>query len=169
MRKLSIKFKEKDMTKKEYISLILSAIICTIIGMCFVLKGYTSWDPGSDKNMASSTKSISTTQLPLQIINSDTNTSKYTVTLVYRQDCPYCDSARKTILENLSKYSEKDIQFNQINVDTELGQKLKTSTNIKTVPLIFISNVDSKNIYVLNDSNKPKVVSFLKTHIFNNF
>mgnify|MGYP004707642073 CR=1 FL=1 len=94
------------------------------------------------------------------------NTSRYTVTMVYRDGCPYCESARKTIEHELSTHNKDVIQFSQIDGTTPQGKSLLKKFNAKGVPLIIVTDTNNNVSHSFNDSDANGIKKLLSTYAF---
>ena len=94
------------------------------------------------------------------------NTSRYTVTMVYKDGCPYCESARKTIEHELSEHNKDVVQFSQIDGTTPNGKKLLKQFNAKGVPLIIVTDTYLNKSHSVNDSDAKGIKYLLNKYAF---
>lgn len=96
------------------------------------------------------------------------NTSKHTVTMVYRDGCPYCESARKTIEHELSTHNKDVIQFSQIDGTTPQGKSLLKQFKAKGVPLIIVTDTQNNISHSFNDSDANGIKDLLSKYAYQN-
>lgn len=118
------------------------------------------------KNVAISTMPANTT-LTKQLIKGQ-NTTKKIITMVYKDDCPYCEHARKVITEQLSNHNEDVVQFSQIDSQTTEGQALLKKFNAKGVPLIIVTDTDTNVSHAFNDDDTNGIKTLLHKYAFDN-
>lgn len=94
------------------------------------------------------------------------NTAKKTITMVYKDTCPYCENARKVITEQLSEHNEDTVQFSQIDYRTAEGQALLKEFNAKGVPLIVVTDTDTNVSHAFNDDNATGIKTLLHKYAF---
>lgn len=117
------------------------------------------------KNVAISTMSADTA-LTKQLVKGE-NTTKKTITMVYKDDCPYCEHARKVITEQLSAHNDDVVQFSQIDYQTTEGKALLKKFNAKGVPLIVVTNTDTNVSHAFNDDDTKGIETLLHKYAFN--
>jgi len=96
------------------------------------------------------------------------NTSQRTVTMVYRDGCPYCESARKTIEHELSVHNKDVIQFSQIDGTTPQGKSILKQFNAKGVPLIIVTDTQNNISHSFNDSDATGIKDLLSKYAYQN-
>lgn len=155
MNKKTLKFKEIAY-KYWWSILLIIAFIWAIIAMApAVFVGHLSFN--SIRNNTPLTRQLVTGQ----------NTTRKTITMVYRNDCQYCENARKTIGRELASHNDTAVQFSQIDYRTDKGKSLLKQFNAKGVPLIVVTDTTTNTSHAFNDDDANGIKQLLNKYAFN--
>lgn len=105
--------------------------------------------------------------LTKKLIKQESQT-RYTITMVYKDGCQYCESARETIATALAKHNTDVVEFNQINNLTDKGAFLLKKFNAKGVPLVIVTDNVTDTSHAFNDSDKKGIEELLNKYAFVN-
>ena len=143
---------------KIYLALIAFGITVAVIYTVLTMTSPTSNGVTitSIKNNATLTSNLMTGQ----------NTTSRTVTMVYKDGCQYCESARKTIETELSKNNKQVVQFSQIDGTTPDGKALLKKFDAKGVPLVIVTNPSTNTSHAFNDSDEKGIKNLLNKYAF---